>query len=736
MKLKQHKTFLLSLLLLITIGLFSFGFYVINISYYGPLEIRVQGYSSDEFRIQAKTPLHNELSFFHNDSAWYYPYQRFYAQLKIVILNAHSENANIIISGYAGQSKQVSRKVVENERIEVDLKGIQDYNFIDKVTDVFKFIIKHHLTTIGLLALVAIGFGIALLLVKLKNKILNLLIWLNENKYKTYLVFVVILISGASLMMRGQIGNLVISGNSPDQIDYHTCAVNFSKGYGFLYGGKLNDSVDYKIALEDESAKLQHELLAGVKRLDRFPAYIIITAFLYKLFGVEPRVIYIFQWILLCLFVSLLPIAGLRLWGEKGFWGSFLAMPLLLIYLNKYALIISPDLISVFLNFYVLFLFSVARQNRAFKHYVMLSFLLGLSFLFKASLMFFAVLMWADIFINAIKKNKKMFLKLLGCFILFLICWLPYNMWRVVEARQIEKNAKQLFSLVNKKSDINAINNFLNENKNGFGYYPIVFEINNEDICVYQNIIVPELENKPYPDFKILTRLNVPQRILFFAKYQLRFSSCFFMTRLYHNGTSVLEVHNEFVTDGQIHPEWMHNQNSYYNNDGLFSRPPVIRALMFYINNPRYIFLLPHYKLKFYLSENFVVLYLILLIGLLQFFNLKNDFRKRKNALDNLYLIGKALILLIIMLGTIFFKQFTYLYLILSVFIVAGSYAYYMNRGVKYMIISLLIFPVMTYGNSKYLIFFDTILFIIFGVLLIEFIKMVFRTFSFISLNK
>lgn len=710
-----------TLIVLFVTGLFISSLYIVNARYFGPLEIKVQGYSTDAFLLNSRTPFYRQLSFLRNDSSYNYPFNRFYKTLEIELLKSYPDSVTVVIASQGGSVKSIRQKVNKNHAFEIDLKAIKAYSFSEKIINIFSFAHVHYLKAIWLIACVMLILIITIVLGRTKRKWRFFIRAVIMHKYLSYTVFIAVTLIIFVFIVKNQLHNSVGAANSPDQIDYHSCAVNFSKGYGFLYGGKVDDSIDYKIDLKEASAKMQHEYFAGLKRLDRFPGFIFVTGLLYKIFGVNPIIIYIFQLLILCFFVCTIPFTVGKVWGEKGFWGGLIVVPMLLFYLYKYAFIISPDLITVVINFYVLFFYIMARKDWSLKYFIFLSFLTGLSFLFKASLMLFALFMWGDILITTFRKHKNMFVKLIGCFVLFMLCWVPYNLWSISQSLKYEKNANTLFSRINNSISFADLTRFVKENKDDFGIYDTNFDFKQEDLFVYNTLIKPELESKNYPDFNILPCLNNSQRFLFFAKYQFKFSSYFFMTKLYHNGTSLLEVHNEFVNDGNIHPEWMADKMSYYNNDGLTDKPAIIRTAMFYFNNPRFIFLLPHYKLKSYFSHNLIVLFLILIIGLLRLLCTIKMFSNKnvsKENTQNVIWIGVTTLLLIC---ASFLNQFVYIYLTISFLIILPNfYSSLINLPVKFMLLSSLIFPVITYGTPRYLIYYDSVLFIIFGVLLIE----------------
>ena len=142
---------------------------------------------------------------------------------------------------------------------------------------------------------------------KNKSKILQLIKYIYNTSLQHPLIIsaintlIIILISFT--LNQTKFSNIVELDKMPDQVEYHTCAVNYNNGYGFLIGGNIDKTTDYKLNFNYKNSDYKFNTYRGLKRLDRFPAYSFTLSLFYKIFGPNPIIIKYFQWIMLIIVV-------------------------------------------------------------------------------------------------------------------------------------------------------------------------------------------------------------------------------------------------------------------------------------------------------------------------------------------------------------------------------------------------------------------------------------------------
>lgn len=723
---KFHKTVRIILLLLFTKISILLLYYYSNATFYGNVRIQIENIDISNLKVKSKSPLNRDLTFYIDDNYLVYEKKRFYKNIYLIIDENISIDNNNSLKILFNDSYFTVKISEHTHKIDLLQYHKINENIFTKIFNIFKFGFNRTFyllisTGIFLLFILAITHRktLILLIIKIKNHI-------EKHKTLTVLIIILSLFIFSYLNDKMDFSNYVVSKNLPDQVDYQSCAVNHLNGHGFLVSGNINkSSQDYKIIFSDKQSLMLFETIKGVHRLDRFPAYPFLVTTIYKIFGIHPIAIKIFQYILLVIMLYLLPFISTRLWNNKGYWAALIATPLLYIYLLEYVWYISPDLISVFLNFFIIYLYIEARRNMQWKHLAPLAILFGLSILFKSSLMFLMPFMFLDFIFKSIKARKAYAKKILTFGFLFALCWIPYNVWSISKTIKYKDNAKIILDYINNNDtniDLQILNNMVNERASGFGFITGDFLITSHDIEVYKEIIKPEIKKKNYVDKYTLNKLNTAQRFLSMLEYTKNLSSYFFIINL-TSKTGALSLHNEYNTDGLIHSYWVDMEDSFYNNDGLSHKSDIYRMINFYYHNPKYIFTVAHFKLLNYFTENFIIFYLIVSVNIL--FIIQQIHSLKSSLKSNAYLVINMLSLITVLVLLIKFNYVVPYLLFLSILALAYTK---LKRFLSFPIILVFIafyaFPIIGYGNPRFMIYYDTYMFLLFGIIIVEIISM------------
>jgi len=562
--------------------------------------------------------------------------------------------------------------------------------------------------------------------VKIINEILNKSINFNNKTRRIIaIVFIIVSIILLSFLKYPVIfTNTMVSQGNPDQVEYHTCAVNQALGYGFLTGGKMNDSIDYKIECSDNQCSFQHEELGGLLRLDRFPAYSFCAAYVYKIAKINPAIIKYLQWVLVCILLLLLPFMCFKFWGEKGFFGALLSTPFIYCYLFEYIDDLTPDIISVFFNVIVLYFYAAYRIRFEKRSLFLLFIILGVSFLFKASLLFFIVFMFIDLLIINYKKGKKDLMRFALFFIIFLLCWLPYNIWSISVSLKQKEITSQIIEKINKTNPhLDELNKYINKNIKLINVKIKNASFTIEDVDYYKRYIKPEFDLKNYIEISQLQYFNQNLKLISYIELIDRMAPIYFMQKLYQ-GFNLLDLNNEYNNDGDYHPEWILDKNSYYHNDGFESKPHLFRVLMFYWHKPNFLLSIPHLKQLNYLKKNKILFFFIIssqvLIMLISVFSFIENHKTQKQKIISIIKILVCFTAIILLFK---FKEHVYFYLsilCIGLCVSEKTLKKYMQIPFILMFTSMFLFPLITYGNSRYMIYYDTFFFVFTFIFLIE----------------
>jgi len=694
---------ILSLIVLITISIY---YYVNNINYYGKIEVISD--NIDSIYIYAYTPFNNKITLRKSDNNLFdnnfKPYKNIYIEIKNKGTIALIKFKSIFFekSYYVNQNTEFSNKF--------------KIRFIEKVFFLIHYLINNYLIYflffITILLILTFRKKIKKFLYFIKFKFINLINQKIKNKKILVLIFLIIFIN----LITGKLkySNELETLNLPDQIEFHTIAVNLIKGYGFMIGGSVNNNINYKIKFNDNSSENKHKFLGGLKRLDRFPLYPLIISLLYYLFGVNPITVKYFNLMLLSITLFLIPKLLQNIFKINNYLIASISIIIIYFYLINYTHYISPDIISILINTIFIYLYSKLEKDIKTISIFILGLLLGLSFLIKASLMFFVIFIFYDLIFNykILKQIKKI---TLFCFS-FCLFWVPYNLWSI--STNIKQKNESISVSENLKSCNNEKQKFIIIQEYTKKYYPYIqLNINNFEKAnkYFQEEIYPNFLKYGYFNLDSIRYFNNELKILLFIELHKTLSKYYFIVQL-PNITGLMDLNNEYVKDGSISFEWRYNKNSFYNNDNFSDKLPIVRVLNFYYHNPKYIFTIIHKRFISYFSNNFIIKY-ILVCGILLIF-IKNLilFLCKKNII---ILIVNILIIMLIPV-ILFYHEFYYVFLFFIILLLVIKFfpEQINSKIILFLLLNMYIFPIITYGNPRYLTYYDNFLFLVFGEIL------------------
>lgn len=703
--------------------------YVSNIKFYGNILVITENTTT----LVAKTPLNNSLNFEvatkDNKKIISYSHKRFYANLKLVSNNKNDIlNSKIYTNANLQQIKE-DKITNNNNYFEYDIPSIK-YSFVNKYVDFFKHQFTRFKTELLLLSLL-----IVIIIILLKRKIILKYIKPKLKRFQTYthrpivrfLISLTIGVIGLGIALcfnkisRSEnwiIDNYVYLENVSDQYDYHTIAINYLNGEEFMTNGMIKDELDYRI-IKDEQKKYNIENITGIKALNRFPAYPFVVSIIYKLFGYNPIAVKIFQLLILLSICVLLPIFAYKLWELKGFYAGLISIPLIASYLYPLTLVLSPDILSVFLNFISIFLWAFLRKKINVLNFILLAIMLGLGFLTKLSLNIIWILIIIDLFFILKKqKVKHKILKLSYFTIIFLLCWTPYNIYSITQFYKIADKYQDVFNDLENMQEENFITKYSTQSSNN------IFSLNKckitiEEIKLFKQDIIPFIENKLCLPYDITEQKTNPCILkLVYFKFMCLTKKPYLMIYV-TPAFAGLDSHNEYVTEGERTNEWLAHNDSFYNNDGLKGKSQLKRILNFYIKNPSQIFKIAHSKLKQNTEHtNIINIFTIIALIFLVLTALETNLKKQ-NKIIPIIILSCSLLL------TIFVSSSrSYIFILVSfILIFTPRFKSYYFPPFILLLLNGIAFTLIAYSVQRFLIYYMFILYFLSIFLIIEIIN-------------
>jgi len=689
--------------------------YISRIAVFNTVNIETPHHNSKIIEVNAISPLNNIYHFEINEKNIQYKYVRPYRQIEIKLKDKQINDVPIIVT-------------IGDKYLNITLHGEQSTYILNKESYDLSTKTKIYLLLLMysnhiLLFILAISLiSLIVLIIKNKSKILQLIKYIYNTSLQHPLIIsaintlIIILISFT--LDQTKFSNIVELDKMPDQVEYHTCAINYNNGYGFLIGGNMDKATDYKLNFNIKNSDNKFNIYRGLKRLDRFPAYSFTLSLFYKVFGPNPIIIKYFQWLLLILTVLFIPIITVKIWGNKTITGGVFGAIIIYFYLLPYVKYLSPDIITFFLNFWIIYLHIRTRKSFKYKYTLPLALILGISFLFKVSLILYTPFLFIDLFLINREKIKSSIIQLSIFTIVFLLIWLPYNIWSVNFFKKESKKIQEIFSLdYNSSHELNTINDLINNNN-----YLVLedwLQIDKDDLNYFNNEIKPNLSNTQLLNSQIMESLPREQQILSIL-YSISFVKSNYLMIALPPGNRLMDVNNEYVTiDGRPHVEWVYDESCYYNTSNSENTNDICRVIGFYKTNKKYITSIPLKKLEVHYSNYYFIVFLGVVLLLYSLTCIFTD--KIKSRLKTIIILYCLLFILTFFFSLILNIQLNYIITILVIGLILFNKKL---RNVFTIPISIIVstsilFPIISHGNNRYLMYYDTYIIIITGVLLV-----------------
>ncbi|HOY31897.1 MAG TPA: glycosyltransferase family 39 protein [Bacteroidales bacterium] len=717
MKNKKYRKSLfivLSSIVIVVFFAFSLNSYLKKTIYSGPVSLELCGLTTDKYTIEATTPRGNHLFFQHTQITYFDSSYRATASLTIKLSDSiHCNESGILI--YLNGSNLIKKCPSKNGFIILDKADFNNQSYWKKLYGAAVFIFHKIRILLAILVIIIMIFTVFFFRKKLNQIVHTVSNLVKKNPLLFILNWTIFCVIIVLLIKPPDFRNLVVSKHNPDQIDYQNMAVNFSLGYGINISGRIAEITDYKTFCSDKQAETQNEIKG--RRYDRFPAYSVLVGCLYFMVGNNPVMIKFLQLILLTSVVILLILLSRQNWGNTGFYGSLSGAPFLLFYLSDYAEMISPDIITVCINIIIIYFYLRFRKHMTLKYAVLLGVASGISMLFKASLMFFFVFMFADTGMLLFRRTKTKRWKLfMGLYLSFFSVWLPYNIFSIYKSYNKKQSAKEIISKVTSSNcHVNEINSLVSEMET----YDSKWAIKDADITRFNDEVLPFLKKNKFVKLTGSGYSKGLEKLILILHYS-EYSHIYLMVQLFGT-TGLLDINNEFASDGYLSDEWAFNPSSHYSNDGLSGKPDLLRVLNFYYHYPSKILSITSAKLNSYFSKNFILPVFILLAISALLLNLLLQIKQKGYVWKNVFVL-----FFLITTGLLFIIDNKYLPLLfimaLFALTVTIKYRVYFPAPLIFLYISMVLFPVITFGNPRYLIYYDSFIFVLCGILLIDLI--------------
>lgn len=377
-----------------------------------------------------------------------------------------------------------------------------------------------------------------------------------------------------------------------DSIDYQTLAVNHYYGHGFMTDGFIEPFENYQFDInlkpyDNKSTELIREL--SNKNFLVNPIYPAFLSIIYKIFGINVKLVKNFQLFFICFASSLFIVSGFLIYGEKGKYFGLIASWLSVTALYPYAdMIYTESIVSLIAA--VLFL-SITLYFKKGK-IIFLGIVLGISLMTKG--VFYFVLVFF-LFFECIRFFKTFRFSLIKGIIsiplMAVLITLPYVVW---QNQQNEKYnhvefIRELVTIASKSDDSND-------------FWLKASSIKNED---WRNKVVKFEEVILNTDF-------------FFVEKMLNkwlYQRDRFIYIVYQGDDIILAGNNELSVDGGWHKEWLTDNTLFYHtldeNLSVFNK-----VLLFYKEIPQLFPVIMSNKLKVFNTDLIFVLMVSILFVL------------------------------------------------------------------------------------------------------------------------
>lgn len=346
--------------------------------------------------------------------------------------------------------------------------------------------------------------------------------------------------------------------SKPDVWENQTVAVNFAQYNKFPVMGMIGDSELYQLDKLEENdienySKCRFFQAGPIVDFFKPPVYGIILGLGYKLLGIDLKVAYYLNVLFLTGIVFLM-IKTMDLLYSKAWIGGIIA--LFYIYSGEHNLTnILPETLVTLLLLTIVYITILIMKEDKISSYFLIGIVIGLGILTKGTMLILSLLIVLSIIVSKwnTEKLRIKICSLIGGLLIIIAPWIIYsNVLRLNASSEMIKWRENVVSTEKKCEQLLVEGDWA---KHGIGF--------NAD--THQEKLVTEL----------LKRYVTPHSVIIIS-----------------NQTPVeglLELHNEYCSDGLWHPEWKFKEDAIYNNN-YSSLSPVGKVIRFYVDNPSYIY--------------------------------------------------------------------------------------------------------------------------------------------------
>ena len=395
-----------------------------------------------------------------------------------------------------------------------------------------------------------------------------------------------------------------------DTWSYQSIAVNFAKGYGFHTTGNICDFNEYKFENDLNQRYLnKFNAFGGFTDVHRNLGYPLFLSMVYYVFGIHPLAAKYIQLAMLVFIAALLPRIGHHYWGKTGYVSGFIAGPFFLA--GNYRLagsIMSEPLVAFAVLLIVMgcIYFEIKKTTGSG---IVLGIVFGICLLIQGSLILIPPLYVGYYLI----KNPGGYFRCLMLVFFTAIVVLPWSVFISRKAKLMKNDLVQIKQLVldnslsinEKNAKINDINPAM-----GKGLLPSRNFTEPEKSLLIDSIL-PQVRRNGF----ILQGAIITDMDKLCLLEQAVSTSSFALLRYLIPLKGFLDVHNEYMKEGEWRPEWRNDKKSFYNNDGMGNSPAAFRIANYYLYHPSQILSNIIFKIQSGFS-GFVFLWIILLLYL------------------------------------------------------------------------------------------------------------------------
>ncbi len=403
-----------------------------------------------------------------------------------------------------------------------------------------------------------------------------------------------------------------------DAIEYHLPAANLALHNAFPYFGFIGPKEDYKLC-QNNNENIYHQILEEASSIvfpSKPPLYSLLLGLGFKIFGYSPATALFFNLLCFYLIIYFLFVACYFLLGMKGLFVALITSILLCV-IEVNLISFDAELLTALLVLIAFTFGVIAFRNKNAKYHLLFGCAMSLLVLCKGYFVF-SVMIFIIIYLSFILKNKVMsaiysLMFFLMGFLLFILPWVCFINF------SIQNNIESRTAFHNKLKE-HAPNLILNNHD----------EIYNANGAIRDDVIFD---------------------LMLFHQYQHAAENNFVFITNQLGEYNILNVHNEYCSDGDFHPEWRIIKTSFYNKHK--DKDKNTKLFMFY----RYHFLLgiEIVLAKIKNSITAKTFWYWCAIILLLFFGLKQKYPKE--LLTALIFMANVFLVLIVFYGDVRFVQ-------------------------------------------------------------------------------